>query len=343
MSSTGKTVLVTGASGFVAASVLESFLSHGYHVRGTVRSESSAEGVREAHPKYVKQLSFSIVPDITVPGAFDEAVKGVDGVIHTASPFILDAKDYQRDLFDPAVKGTVSILESVQQHNPTVKRVVITSSFAAIIDVSKGARPGHTYSEADWNPITHAEALKADGSSAYCASKAFAEKAAFDFVRDKRPNFSIATVCPPMIYGPIVQQVTDMRKLNTSSADIYRLIDGSEKEVPPTGFPCFADVRDVAEAHRLAFEKEEAANQRYFITGGNFLYEDWCDIIHEKFPQLKDRTPTPKKGAKRPETFKVDNSKAKRELGLTFRSLEECVVDTVNDLLRLEKELGAKH
>lgn len=76
----GKTVLVTGGSGFVAAHVLNSFLSRGYNVRTTVRNQESAEKVKKSHSKYVEQLSFAIVPDIQTPGGLDEAVKGVDGV-----------------------------------------------------------------------------------------------------------------------------------------------------------------------------------------------------------------------------------------------------------------------
>ncbi len=74
------TILVTGASGFVAAHVLNEFLEHGYKVRGTVRSEESANKVRKTHAKYGDKLSFAIVKDVAAPGSFDEAVKDVDGV-----------------------------------------------------------------------------------------------------------------------------------------------------------------------------------------------------------------------------------------------------------------------
>ncbi len=79
-----QTVLITGASGFIAAHIIENFLAAGYHIRGTIRSESTAQRIRDAHPKYQDALSFTVVPDIAVPGAFDEAVKGVDGVSRAA-------------------------------------------------------------------------------------------------------------------------------------------------------------------------------------------------------------------------------------------------------------------
>jgi uncharacterized protein YbjT (DUF2867 family) len=79
-----QTVLITGASGFIAAHVLNAFLQAGFKVRAAVRSEKTAEKVRKTHGKYGDALSFVIVPDIAVAGAFDEAVKGVDGVRDTA-------------------------------------------------------------------------------------------------------------------------------------------------------------------------------------------------------------------------------------------------------------------
>ncbi len=87
-SGNGKTVLVTGGSGFVAGHVLNSFLSRGYNVRTTVRNEKSAEKIRESHSKYINQLSFAIVPDLLTPNGHDEAVKGVDGVSHISPPSI---------------------------------------------------------------------------------------------------------------------------------------------------------------------------------------------------------------------------------------------------------------
>lgn len=233
-------ILLTGASGFVAAHVLNSLLHHGYDVRGTVRSEAAADRVRKTHGHLIggkqSRLTFAIVADVASPGAFNDAVKGVDGVIHTASPFAVEVADNERDLLQPAIKGTTEIIQAVQSYAPQVKRIVITSSFASILDTSLGDRPGYTYSEKDWNPITYDQAKIADGPTAYCASKTFAERAAWDFVEEKKPNFSLATICPPMVYGPLENDAS-LAHLNTSSADIYRFMDGSAKEPGHTIFP----------------------------------------------------------------------------------------------------------
>ena len=200
-------ILLTGASGFVAAHVLDSLLKHGYNVRGTVRSESSADKVHKLHAQNLggddSRLTFAYVQDVAQEGAFNEAVKGVDGVIHTASPFVIGVEDNERDLLHPAIKGTTEILKAVKANAPQVKRVVITSSFAAIVDWSKGLRPGYTYSEKDWNPVTYEEAKTGSGCVPYAGSKKFAEKAAWDYVESEKPAFSISTINPPMIYGPM--------------------------------------------------------------------------------------------------------------------------------------------
>jgi nucleoside-diphosphate-sugar epimerase len=137
------------------------------------------------------------------------------------------------------------VLEAVKKHSPSVKRVVITSSFASVLDPTKGLRPGYTYSEKDWNPVTTQQAKDMKSSVvAYLVSKTIAERAAWDFVEKEKPSFSLVTLCPPMVYGPVASEFDSMAKLNQSSADIYRLFNGSEKSVPEDAFPAEADVRD---------------------------------------------------------------------------------------------------
>ena len=351
-----KTVLVTGANGFVAAHILNVLLDAGYHVLGTVRSKSAADRVRISHgrsvyssisflqanfSRYGDKLSFALVPDIETPGAFDEVVKDVDAVIHSASPFHYPVDDNERDLFYPAVNGTVRILEAVYTSgNDRIKRVVITSSFAAIVDISKGYNPGKVYSEADWNPMTWDEAKIAEGGAAYCASKAFAEKAAYDFIEKHKPPFAITTLCPPLVYGPIAHQVDSIDKLNKSSEEIWNLINGSQNSVPPTSFPAFADVRNLAEAHRSALESPEAANKRFIITSGPYLNQRICDIVRKIFPQLKNKVPFANPNEALPDHYRLNHDRATRELGIKWIPLENTIKDTVEGLLALEKKFA---
>ncbi|PYH44087.1 SDR family oxidoreductase [Aspergillus saccharolyticus JOP 1030-1] len=332
-------ILITGASGFVATQVVRLFLQRGYRVRGTVRSEQTAEKVRSIFPEYKEKLSFAIVQDIAQPGAFDEAVKGVQGIIHTASPFQFRVEDNERDLLQPAIRGTRSLLEATQHHAPQVKRVVLTSSFAAINHLRKGYWPEHTYTEADWNPDTYEEARTADGPTAYCASKTLAEKAAWEFVETEKPNFTLATICPPMIYGPVEQPVASMDRLNESAADVYRFMNGSLTEIPATGFPAWVDVRDVAEAHLRAYEAEQAAaNERFFVVAGNFFYDEVCEVLRGVEGVDKAKVPVGKT-QERPKVYGVSNEKVRSRLGMEFYSLEASIRDTAESLLKLEKKL----
>lgn len=210
-------VLLTGGSGFIAAHTLEVLLKHGHSVVTTVRTQEKADKIRDVYKTEVEkgQLGFAIVPDIAKTDAFDKAVVSdppFEAVLHTASPFHFNVEDIQADLLDPAVVGTTSILHSVKKFAPRVKRVVITSSFAAIIHPDKGFWPGHEYSEEDWDPITLKQAME-NPMAGYRASKTFAEKEAWKFMEMENPSFTITTINPPMVFGPVVSRCSLMQSL----------------------------------------------------------------------------------------------------------------------------------
>lgn len=94
---------------------------------------------------------------------------------------------------------------------------MITSSFAAIVDAKIGVAPEKTYSEKDWNPVTEEQAVSGDAGTGYRASKTFAEKAAWKFVEEKKPNFKIATINPPLVFGPVKPYIHSLESLNTSN------------------------------------------------------------------------------------------------------------------------------
>jgi len=341
-----QTILVTGASGYVASHILHAFLSAGYNVRGTIRSTSSIDTIKAAHKQYASQLSFAVVPDISAPDAFDDAVKGVSGIIHTASPFVITPEDVERDLLKPAIRGTLNVLEAAAAHgDASLSRVVITSSFAAIVDLSQGYRPGYTYSETDWSPVSYEAAANSpqpDGGFAYCASKLLAEKAAWDWMKEHAPSFTLSVINPPWIFGPTLYPITSMARLNESTETIYKLINGSLKAVPATDFAGFSHVRDVALAHLRAYEVEEAAGQR-FLVGNHFDYQTAVDVIRKQFPELQERTPEGVLGAGATEkVYQVNGSKAERVLGLKYTSLEVTLRETVEGLLEAERRLVGK-
>jgi nucleoside-diphosphate-sugar epimerase len=303
----------------------------------TVRSHEKGKKILEAHTDLGQDvLSYVIVEDIARPGAFDQAVISeppFEAIIHTASPFFLGHTDPVKDLLDPAIKGTVGLLEAIKASAPSVKRVVITSSFAAVVNPE-----GHPkiYDESSWNPVTKEQAVLP--THTYRASKTFAERAAWDFVRDEKPNFSIAVVNPPLVLGPVIHYLNSLEAINTSNQRVRDFVLGKYRdELPASGVFIWVDVRDLAEAHVRALEVQEAGGHRFLTTAGYFSNKRIVDAIRESYPDLGDKLP-PKDGKDDfPETiWGYDNSKSINVLGITYRSLNESVKDTVASI----KEVG---
>lgn len=327
-------VLLTGGSGFIAAHIIDILLQHGFDTVVTVRSDEKGQKILENHPNLPKEkLSYVIVKDVAEDGAFDEAVKSnppFDYVLHTASPFHFNVQDPVKDFLDPAIKGTTGILKAIKAYAPTVKRVVVTSSFASIVN-SEQHPP--VYSEEHWNPVTWEQAL--DHSKVYRGSKTFAEKAAWDFVENEKPNFDIATVNPPLVFGPIVNYLNSLDAINTSNKRFRDFVQGSLKdEQPSTDTSLWVDVRDVALAHVKAIEVAEAGGKRFFVTNGFFSNQEIAEAIRESHPQLESKLP-PKGAPSDPPThaYGYDNTRSRELLGISYLPLKKTVADTVESLL----------
>ncbi|KAG9094180.1 methylglyoxal reductase (NADPH-dependent) gre2 [Ceratobasidium sp. 370] len=346
----GKNVLLTGGNGFIAVHILVLLLDRGYSVTATVRSESKTTYLRNKFSQAVDngRLKFAIVPDITVSGAFDEVLKqsSFDAVLHTSSPFAFEVNDVTKDLLLPAINGTTEILKAAKAHAPTVKRVVVTSSFVSIVDGSKGDRPGYAYSEKDWNPVTFEKAQQ-NPYAGYYGSKTLAEKAAWKFVETEKPNFDLVTICPPLVHGPVLQEVTSLKALNTSSAQFYSIFNGEVKQLTNVGVWLWVDVRDVAKAHVAALEKPEAGGRRFLVSEGTFNVAQVADYIWKHYPDRAVEKGIPKdtSGAGYPPdgTYTSDNSASKSILGIEYLSFESTLKDQLAQFVALEEELEGKH
>jgi nucleoside-diphosphate-sugar epimerase len=299
-----------------------------------VRSAEKGEKILAAYPESSKgQLSFVVVPDIAQEGAFDQVVISeppFDAVLHTASPFHFRFQD-PKELLDPAIHGTKGILLAIKEKAPSVKRVVITSSFAAIVSTD-----GHpdVYSESLWNQVTYEEGIE-DRAKTYRASKTLAERAAWSFMEEEKPGFSLATLCPPYVFGPPIHAPESQAALNTSNAYFAMLMHGGWKQqLPPTGTWLWVDVRDIALAHVRAMEVPEAGGKRFFITAGHFDMKEVADIAKKNFPEYADKLPTELMSDKPDSLYGFDNSRSKEILNLEYRALQSSVVDTIKFLQR---------
>lgn len=333
-------VFVSGATGFIAQHICKLLLEQGYKVVGTVRSAEKGDHLA----KLLKSPSFTyeIVPDVEPVGAFDDALKKhpeVTVFLHTASPFHFKATDIEEELLKPAVNGTKNALRAIKTYGPQVTNVVVTSSYAAISTASKEGDANHVNDEKTWNETTWEES-KANPIAGYRGSKKFAEKAAWDFVKEESPNFTINYVNPSFVFGPQAFDSEVKDNLNTSSEIINNVLKlKPDSEVPKLNGG-FVDVRDVAKAHLVAFEKP-ISNERLLLNAGRFAGQDLLDIVNAKFDTLKGKIPVGEPGAGaavKARCCKIENEHTKKILGFPLIDLENTVYDSVAQIVNNAKE-----
>ncbi|KAG5635176.1 hypothetical protein H0H81_012138 [Sphagnurus paluster] len=356
--SAGDKVLVSGANGFIGIWVVRRLLEKGYRVRGTVRSTDKGKFLEESFKSYGDKFEVFVVEDIVKAGAFDEAAKGVDAIVHTATPVhthaispdgknnpikqYLMSKSYTPEMIIPAVNGTIGILKSALKNRNSLKRVVVTSSCGAVLEVGVDK----VFSDADWNDQAVREIKEqgenAPASSKYRASKTLAEKAAWEFYEKNKAEikWDLAVIIPPHVFGPVIHDVTDVDSLNISMRTWYDvvLVDGKSKDFLTTQGSAYIDVRDAAEAHILAMEKEAAGGERIITPAGMFVWQDWLDTARTLVPSpipSHATLPAGYPGVPSKLTFGYDASKAIRILGLKYRSKEQLTRDTLADFEKL--------
>ncbi|KZV40830.1 cinnamoyl-CoA reductase 1-like [Dorcoceras hygrometricum] len=308
--SSGKVVCVTGASGYIASWLVKLLLQRGYTVKATVRNISDPKKV--AHLKGLEGAEERLQlfeANLTEDGSFDSVVHGCEGVFHTASPALAAATDPQVELIEPAVKGTLNVLKACSKE-PSVRRVVVTSSIVAVMFNRRPQGPDAVVDETWFSDPVFCEEIKAW----YCLSKTLAEEAAWKFSQEN--GIDLVAINPGYVIGPLLQPT-----LNSTSEEFVHLIKG--KKIYP--YYVFDDVRDVAQAHVLAFENPSASG-RYLLTGAARLPGEVLEIVHNLYPSLD----LPKVPAGDP-TFQVCNKRAK-DLGVVFTPLEVSLKDMIESL-----------
>lgn len=332
------TVFVSGATGFIALTLVKRLLEKGYSVVGSVRSTEKGENLKKLLSS--NEFSYEVVESIEEEGAFNKALQNhpeVTVFLHTASPFHFNTDDIEKDLLLPAINGTENALKAIKSNAPQINRVVLTSSLAANFDVQHYNDPNSTFSEKTWNPLTY-DQCKYDPFVGYVGSKALAEKRAWRFLEDEKPNFTMNVVNPVYVFGPQAFDEQVSGQLNTSSEVINSLLKlGKHDKIPETvGY--YIDVRDIAKAHIAAFENEKITNERLLVSAGSFDNQDIIDLIHKNFPQLANKLPKGKVGSG--DTTKLMNLDTKRTLellGIEYIRLEKVIVDSVKQILEAQK------
>ena len=340
---TSKPVLVTGATGYVAGWIVKGLLEAGCTVHAAVRNPDKTDKTKhlteiaEASPGEIRYFA----ADLMKEGSYDEAMAGCGVVFHTASPFTVDVKDPQKELIDPAVNGTKTVLDSANR-TESVTRVVLTSSCAAIYgdntDIEKS--PGGRLDESVWNTTSSLE------HGAYSYSKTLAEKAAWEMA-EAQDRWKLVAINPSLVIGPALQA----RPTSESFSLVKQMGDGTMRMgAPKWGFGV-VDVRDLAQAQIAAGFIPEA-HGRNIVSAHETSRFDMSQELMAKYSQY----PLPRGAAAKwlvwlmapfmgggmtravvarnvNVPWRADNSKAKRELGITYRPLRTSMEEMFQQML----------
>jgi|SRR5271165_6317631 len=335
------TVLVTGGSGFIGSHTILQLLAAGHQVRTTVRSLKREGDVRallrEGGAEPGDRLSF-FAADLVNDAGWREAVAGCEYVLHVASPLPSSVPKHEDELIVPAREGTLRVLRA--SRDARVKRVVLTSSFAAI-------GYGHKVRQTPFNEIDWTDPNGEDVAP-YTKSKTLAERAAWDFMAKEGGALELSVVNPVGVFGPVLGP-----DYSTSILIVQRMLDGAMPGAPQLYFGV-VDVRDVADLHIRAMTHPAAKGERFLAVAGDFMSMlDIAKVLKARMGAAAKRVPTRqlpnwmvRLAALRDPAVKIilpelgkwknaTNEKARRMLGWAPRSNEEAIVATAESLVRL--------
>ena len=313
-------MVVTGVNGHIGNNLARQLIDEGYTVRGTVRSMDKA-------PKL--EMEF-VEADVLNPEDWPKVLNGATGLFHLATIYATSG-DGQL-ILDTANQGTENVLRAAASEG--IKRVVYTSSVAAIGTSPKGV----IKDESNW---------KENFSLPYTQAKTESEKRAWELAEEL--GIDLRVINPSGVLGGSFSRPTP------STAIIGDAMKGKYPVVPKIPL-AFVHVDDVATAHRMAYENDDA-NGRYVLAP----YQDGniYDLLKRakklypkmKFPRLgiplwllpvvvlqdwfmglftgkRLLTRSAAKSFSKGDS-KYSSKKAEEELGLTWKSYDDCIHDTV--------------
>lgn len=338
-----KPVLVTGGNGYIASWLVRYLLEDGMDVHASVRDPDNADkvGHLESMAAQAKGELTLFRADLLDAGAFDAAMAGCELVCHTASPFVVKTqKDTESQFVKPALRGTENVLASANNCD-SVKRVVLTSSVAAVYGDAIEMSQAHldAFDESHWNTTSSAD------HQAYSYSKRVAEKRAWE-MQAQQDRWDLVTINPGFVLGPSLAHASDSGSIET----ITQLVDGTMRMGAPELYFGVVDVRDVARAHKLA-GYADAASGRYITCAESLGMLDLGTALREAFgnqypfpkrylPKWLLSVAAPFVGLSRDYVARnvgyplaFDNHRIKKDLGMTFRPARESVVAHFQQML----------
>lgn len=346
-------IFITGATGFIGSATALAALKAGYKLRVCLRKPS--EALEAALSEYSQNVEYVIVPDITDETAFKGKLDGADYVLHLASPLThgIEKESY----FGPAVKGTTAVLKEATRV-PSIKKVVVTSSIAALIPLNGipqgGVIKGQFFNIISWLPAGYWQITMltiicftedndwdfnvdetadfTDPSNPagtpmrlYCASKLLANNATWKFWKTAKPHFALVSIHPSFVFGHNLVQTSAEQISSSSNGLLWQTIMTGT----PVGSVTGVHIQDVAEAHVKALSPEIADGSKYLISGNKATWGDVAQIVKKHYPNVGAQISTDIEGSSWP----TDTTKAEKDLKIEWRSLEQMVREVVDQQL----------
>jgi len=276
------TVLITGASGYIGKHITLQLLNQGYKVRASVRSLSKSAEVKNAVTPHLldssdldSRLTY-VELDLEKDSGWDAALRGIDVLMHTASPFPIASPKDENELIRPAVDGTLRALKAAKSTG--VNRVILTSSNAAVYGCDLPAGKSE-YDETMWTDVNHPI-----GRVAYTKSKTLAEKAAWDFVSSQAPQIELTTINPVLVLGAPLDN-----NFGSSISVVERIMKGKDPMLPDLKFS-IVDVRDVAQMHVQSIKSDVTKGERILAASETISFVGIAKYLKSIYPKSKIRT-----------------------------------------------------
>jgi len=283
--------------------------------------------------------NFFFWPEILIDDQYFSA--DVDAIAHVASPTSFNPEDPIRDVVNPAVNGTLSLVQSAHKYGKNVKHVVVTSSSVTLLNPLD--QTPRVYTEEDWNDKFY-EAVSqwkkgdpVDGALAYSASKVAAERALWKFQKEVSPKFTINTILPGVTLGAVIPTPKSAKDITGTPAMMTVYYSGEATDVTTSNvFHHFVNVEDVGLAHVRAIERGSETNgERFILIAKGYYLQEVVDILRKNYPERKDIIVEGTPGQYPKLTQTADGSKATRLLGIEYKSLETSLVQLVDSVKQL--------
>lgn len=330
-------VTVTGSAGYIGSHIVENLVRHGYTVRACVRDSNNL--LNTSHLSALNTTGPGSVSlhscDMTVPGVYDEVFQGCVAVFHAAAEMGNLQGSTPLKVYEGGISATKMLMDSIRSA-PTVRRLVYTSSFAA---VGHPAEEGHRYTEDSWADMNKEvrragstwdrETVEHNREVAYSMTKVETER--YVYGEAEASGFAAFGVCPCHVIGPLLS-ANHQRPWAWQT----RIGDMLEGYGHPRMFWNIVDVRDVAEAQRLIAESSEnVSGQRY-----NLVAPDETGLIPQQEVQAILQQMFPDKGIagnwREGRTFRspvATMEKCLSQLHLDAHTAEESIRDNASSLL----------